>query len=401
MGLTALSAGGRNMDQKHVEKRIKWLDEQRIKDSERLQALLDRNKFLEESIDKLDKKFLGLSDETTRAAALATRIHQMDDALAKHRNEISRQLKDVEERRSEKEKSLEALRKTDQKEFSKKLDDVRKELLRLEKLEQLVENRRKEEIRINNELNTIKEQQERMAEEFETGKRTRVSLSENQKHVGKRLTKIESLVERHKKRLDGANTKAESLENLSRRLEVRANEFQANEKERREAQELWMESQGLKIVEFEKTMKEWGQSHSTFEKRAEAIDERMIAYEETHRILKQMQSDLEEVIERLERRITEVGEMQRLAEDRMKHNWGEFQSEDHRRWSTYTLTMDERRNEHTRLHDKLRTESDEMSSNLSNGLDRLGEIEISDKRRLAELLSTLREWMTELDSRGR
>ncbi|GAF84504.1 unnamed protein product, partial [marine sediment metagenome] len=324
-----------------------------------------------------------------------------DDALTKHRNEISRQLKDVEERRTEKEKSLEALRKTDQKGFSKKLDDVRKELLRLEKFEQLLENRRKEEIRINKELNTIKENQENAFEAYETGKRTTVSLSENQKQVGKRLTKAESLLERHKKGIDGAKTRAESLENLYHRLEVRANEFQASEKERRETQELWVESQGLKIVEFEKILNEWGQSHSAFEKRAEAIDERMVAYEETHRILKQMQSDLEEVIERLERRITEVGEMQRLAEDRMKHSWGEFQSEDHRRWSTYTLTMDERRNEHARLHDKLRSESDEISSNLSNGLDRLGEIEISDKRRLAELLSTLREWMTELDSRGR
>ena len=389
------------MDQKQVEKRLKWLDEQRIKDSEQLQALNDRNTYLEESIEKLDKKILGLSDETSRAAALATRIHKMDDALAKHRNEISRQLKDVEERRTEKEKSLESLRKTDQKVFSKKLEDVRKELLRLDKFEQLLENRREEEIRINNELIAIKEHQERMVEDFETGKRTTVSLSENQKHVGKRLTKAESLLDRHKKGLDGANTKVESLENLSRRLEVRANEFQASDKERREAQELWMESQGLIIVEFEKTLKEWGQSYSAFEKRAETIDERMIAYEETHRILKQMQSDLEEVIEKLERRITEVGEMQRLAEDRMKHNWGEFQSEDHRRWSTYTLTMDERRNEHTRLHDKLRSESDEISSNLTNGLDRLAEIEVSDRRRLAELLSTLREWMTELDSRGR
>jgi chromosome segregation ATPase len=389
------------MDQKQVEKRLKWLDEQRIKDSEQLQALLDRNKFLEESIEKLDQKILGLSDETSRAAALATRIHQMDDALAKHRNEISRQLKTVEERRTEKEKSLEALRKTDQKGFSKKLDDVRKELSRLEKFEQLLENRREEEIRINNELNTVKEQQESMVEEFEAGKRTAVSLGENKKHVDKRLTKIESQLERYKKGLDGAYTKVESLDNLSRRLEVRANEFQAGEKERRESQELWMESQGLKIVEFEKTLKEWGQSHSAFEKRAEEIDERMVAYEETHRILKHMQSDLDEVIERLERRITEVGEMQRLAEDRMKHNWGEFQSEDHRRWSTYTLTMDEQRNEHTRLHDKLRSESEEISSNLASGLDRLGEIEISDRRRLAELLSTLREWMTELDSRGR
>ena len=137
------------MDQKQVEKRLKWLDEQRIKDSQQLQALNDRNTNLEESIEKLEQKILRLSDETSRTAALAARIHQMDDALAKHRSEILRQLKDVEERRTAKEKSLEILRKTDQKEFSKRLDNVRKELLRLEKFEQLLEDRRKEEIRIN------------------------------------------------------------------------------------------------------------------------------------------------------------------------------------------------------------------------------------------------------------
>lgn len=389
------------MDQKQVEKRLKWLDEQRIKDSEQLQALIERNKYLEESIEKLDRKFLALSDETSRTAALATKINQMDDALAKHRNEISRQLKDVEERRSEKEKHLEALRKTDQKGFSKRLDDVRKELLRLEKYEQLLDDRREEELRIYKEFNSIKDQLEHMVEEQKTEKRKADSLSENQKQVGKRLTKIESLNERQKKGLDGVNARVESLESLSHRLEVRAKEFQVSEKERFETQELWMESQGLKIVEFEKSWKEWGQRYSAFEKRAETIDERMIAYEETHRILRQMQSDLEDVLERLERRITEVGEMQRLAEDRVKHSWGEFQSEDHRRWSTHTLTLDERWNEHTRLHDKLRSDTDEMSSNLTDGLDRLVEIEGSDRRRLAELLSTLREWMTELDSRGR
>lgn len=389
------------MDQKQVEKRLKWLDDERIKESEQLQALIDRNKYLEESIEKLDRKILGLSDETSRAAALATKISQMDDALAKHRNEISRQLKDAEERRTEKEKHIEALRKTDQKGFSKKLDDVRQELLRLEKFEQLLEDRREEELRINKEFNSIKGSLELMIDELKSEKRKAVSLKENQKQVGKRLTKSESLNERQKKGLDGVNARLESLESLSRRLEVRANEFQASEKERSETQELWMESQDLKIVEFDKSLKEWGQRYLVFEKRAEMIDEQMIAYDKTHRMLMKMQNDLEDVLERLERRITEVGEMQRLAEERMKHSWGEFQSEDHRRWSTYTLTLDERWNEHMRLHDKLRTEIEEMSSNLRIGLDRLGEVEGSDRRRLAELLSTLREWMTELDTRGK
>ena len=325
----------------------------------------------------------------------------MDDALSKHRKEISRQLKDVEERRTKKEKHIEALRKTDQKGFSKRLDDVRKELFRLEEFEQMLGDRREEERRLSNDLITIKEQQEHRYEEFKTEKQKTLSLNENQKQVSKRLSWIDSHIEKQKKSIDGAGDRIEALESLSRRLDVRATEFQASEKERFETQEIWMESQGLKIVEFEKSWKEWGKRHLSFEKRAEMIDERMIAYEETHRILRTMQTGLEDVIERLERRITEVGEIQRLAEGRMKHDWGEFQSEDHRRWSTYTLTLDERWNEHSRLHGKLRSEIDEMTSVMSSIREQLDEIHGSDKRRLAELLSTLREWMTEVDSRGR
>ncbi len=389
------------MNEKQVEKKLKWLDEQRIKDSEQFQTLVDRNKFLEESIEKLDRRILGLSEEAARASAFATRIHQMDDALSKHRKEISRQLKDVEERRTKKEKHIEALRKTDQKGFSKRLDDVRKELLRLEEFEQMLGDRREEERRLSNDLITVKEQQEHRYEEFKTEKQKTLSLNENQKQVSKRLSKIDSHIEKQKKSIDGAGDRIEALESLSRRLDVRAAEFQASEKERFETQEIWMEGQGLKIVEFEKSWKEWGKRHLSFEKRAEMIDERMIAYEETHRILRTMQTGLEDVIERLERRITEVGEIQRLAEGRMKHDWGEFQSEDHRRWSTYTLTLDERWNEHARLHGKLRPEIDEMTSVISSIHEQLDEIHGSDKRRLAELLSTLREWMTEVDSRGR
>ena len=127
----------------------------------------------------------------------------------------------------------------------------------------------------------------------------------------------------------------------------------------------------------------------------------MIAYEETHRVLRKMETNIDEIMERLERRITEVGEMQRLAEERMKHSWGEFQSEDHRRWTTQTLVLDERWNEHTRRHDRLNSVSEETSLSLGALLDRFDEIEVSEKRRLAELLSTIREWLTEVDSRNR
>ena len=389
------------MDQKQIEKRIEWLDKQRIKDSEQLLALIEKNRFLEESLEKLDRKILGLSDEASRVAALATKINQMDDVLSKHRNEISRQLKDVEERRTEKEKHLETLRKTDQKAYSLRLDDVREELSRLDEFEQQIEHRKQEELRINKEINAIKVQIQAEQKEQKAEKRKGISTQENLKQAGKRIVKIESLSEKQKKDLDAASARIESLESHCRRLEVRADEFQASEKERFEAQKLWTESQDLRIDAFEKSWKELEKSNEAFEKRAEAIDERMIAYEETHRVLRKMETNIDEIMERLERRITEVGEMQRLAEERMKHSWGEFQSEDHRRWTTHTLALDESWNEHTRRHDRLNSVSEETSLSLGALLDRFDEIEVSEKRRLAELLSTIREWLTEVDSRNK
>ena len=389
------------MDQKQIEKRLEWLDKQRIKDSEQLLALIEKNRFLEESLEKFDRKILGLSEEASRVAALATKINQMDDVLSKHRSEISRQLKDVEERRTEKEKHLETLRKTDQNAYSKRLDDVREELSRLDEFEQQVEHRKQEELRINKELNAIKVQIQAEQKEQKAEKRKAISTQENQKQAGKRIINIESLSEKQKKDLDDASARIESLESNFRRLEVRADEFQASEKERFEAQKLWTESQDLRIDAFEKSWKELEKSNEAFEKRAEAIDERMIAYEETHRVLRKMETNIDEIMERLERRITEVGEMQRLAEERMKHNWGEFQSEDHRRWTTHTLALDESWNEHTRRHDRLNSVSEKTSLSLGALLVRFDEIEVSEKRRLAELLSTIREWLTEVDSRNR
>jgi chromosome segregation ATPase len=388
------------MEEKQVEKRLQWLDEQRIKDSEQIQALTEKNKFLLESIEKLDRKVQDLSDEASRIAALATKIHQMDDVLSKHRNEISRQLKDVEERRSAKEQSLETLRKTDQKAYSKKLDEVRKELVRLDEFEQQIENRRQEEARINKDVSAIKIDLETFEKEQKAEKRKTITSRETLKQAGKRITKMESLSEKQNKELDAAEARIEALESNCRRLEVRANEFQASEKERFEAQKIWTESQDLRIDEFDKAWKELIQSNQAFEQRAEEIDERMIAFEETHRVLRQMESSLEEIMERLERRITEVGEMQRLAEERMKHSWGDFQSEDLQRWTTYTLTLDERWNEHNRMHSKLAAKTEDTSMTLVNVLDRLEDVETSDKRRLAELLSTIREWLTETDSRN-
>ena len=58
--------------------------------------------------------------------------------------------------------------------------------------------------------------------------------------------------------------------------------------------------------------------------------------------------DFERVGERLERRINEVAETQRLSEERFRQEWNSWNDDDQKRWKQFTLTNDES----WRLHDK-------------------------------------------------
>jgi hypothetical protein len=110
-----------------------------------------------------------------------------------------------------------------------------------------------------------------------------------------------------------------------------------------------------------------------------------------------MQGQLEELIERLERRITEVGEMQRLAQERMKQDWAAFEADETKKWSTFKLSNEEKWKEHQRLHEKMGAELDsleELRSKIREDLDLLIE---RDNRKVNEIIALARQWLRDQD----
>jgi len=203
------------------------------------------------------------------------------------------------------------------------------------------------------------------------------------------------------KRIETMRGEHDSTEDRVRRIEVRVTDLVASENERREAQTVVLDQQNLKLVGFERNWQEWEQRLTHFEKRAADLDERMLAYEEIYRSLKQMQGELDEVVDRLERRINEVTEMQRLADDRMKQEWSSFQADDQKRWNTYKLTADEGWREHDRLHDKIVPQMQLLEENVTDILHALSEIRETDQQRILEIHHLLRDWATEIERRAR
>lgn len=385
------------MEAEQIEKRLGWLDEQRRQDTDSLSRLTEKLSKLEENVSSHTQQIQDMSSEVTRLAALATRIHQMDEALSKHRQEISRQLEDAEERRTEKEKMLEEVRTADRKQFAKTLDDMRADLAQIEALEKAVETRREEQVRLTSSVNSLEKHVEDLSAENERFRHSLVGAEESLKQESKRLAELSSENTDLRKKADTILGNFDSLEDQLRRLEVRTSEIASGEKERREAQELWTEQQSMRFVEFEKEWSRWQDRFLNFEKQADDLDQRMVAYEETYRGLRKLQDQLEDVLERLERRINEVTEMQRLSEERVKQDWATFQAEDQKRWSTLKLTVDEQWREHIRHHEKIEQKLDTLVDNVEDALGALSEWSSRDQQRLKDLLATLRDWAAEID----
>jgi chromosome segregation ATPase len=389
------------MEPKQIETQLSWLDEQRRKDNEAINRLSEQVLTTEERLASLAKQLQDLSSEIARLTGLTTRIHQMDETLSKQRQDFSRQLGEAEDRRTEKEKALEEIRKVDIEALAKQLAEIRSEIEVLDEYEQTINDRREAEIRITSKIDSLEKMIEDLDAKNEAHSRNLVSLEEGSKQDSRRLGELQTETSEILNRIETIRGEHDSTEDRVRRIEVRVTDLVASENERREAQTVVLDQQKLKLAEFERNWQEWEQRFLHFERKAADLDERMLAYEEIYRSLKQMQRELENVVERLERRINEVTEMQRLADDRMKQEWSSFQADDQKRWNTYKLTADEGWREHERLHEKLVPQIQLLEENVTDILQALSEIRETDQQRVLEIHHLLRDWATEIERRAR
>jgi uncharacterized phage infection (PIP) family protein YhgE len=295
--------------------------------------------------------------------------------------------------------SKESYGRSDIEKLNKTTMELREGLSDLSDFKQSLEKQREEQVRISRGLNTVEKRLEGQVVFDEERAIVLASLEEGRKQDMKRITDILSELSEMRERNDLSRDSVDSMQDRIEQAEIKLAQLSGREKERREAQELWTEQQASKIVEFERERKAWAARFDEFEEKAEEIQERSLAYDETYRNLRQLQGELTDTQERLDRRIHEVGEMQRLAEDRTAQDWATFKADEQKRWNTQKLTNDEQWREHMRLHEKLASEVGTMSENVKKLLQGFGDMQEHDRQRIMELLKNLREWAAEVESR--
>jgi chromosome segregation ATPase len=329
------------MEFEQIIKRLDWLDEEHRKDKSIIDSLTQRASNLEGDLKAANKKIKELTTQLSHLSTANARIEQYDTALAQQRTDIVNYIDDLDKKRQGQLPDIEKRLQTQFVGINKSITDLRKIKEPIAEIKHELKAIADEEPRRNKLSADWEMRMQAMVKTVEEIQRAQKATEEPRRQDAKRLADLQGELSAARKRLDEAREKNDLFTDSIRRIETRLNDILVNEAERRQAQANFIETQALYQVERNRTMKEWEDRLNSLPKLSETMDRNLQDWEVAQRTIKRTQETYEEIVRKFERRINEITEMQRLAEDRFRQEWVTFKADDQKRWTSFTLSQDE------------------------------------------------------------
>ncbi len=355
-----------------LEKRVEWLDNERRNDKTNLASLQNRLTQLEGENLNLRKQIKELEMLIAKNTNQIATLDRYDNRIDRLNIDLTKQIRDVNERAElnlnealkRTKLEIEATRKsvTEIFPFTEELEPIRTEM-RTYKVEDARLSRLIEELKVK-----ILEVG-RFDEDY---RRSLHLLEENRRQEAKRLTDLQGEVASVRKRLEETRSRFDSFSDSFRTLDTRIAELQTFEKDRKQAQSVFIEKVNNSLVDKDKTFAAWEKRFTEIDKVNLNLNKQVEDLEVARQAVGKAVSNVDEVTQRFERRINEISEFQRLNDERFRQEWTGFKSDDVKRWTNYMLSQEEQSRENAQQFKELTTqlqELDDLSSSLREQLD--------------------------------
>ena len=392
------------MDSDQILKHLEWLDDERRKDKDIISKLEDRITSLEGNIAAAHQQIKDLSGEVARLSAVSGRMDGYDEALLQQRIEINRQFEEVEKQAKKREAEMEKVRRVEMRAVDGSQAEMRKEVESISGLRRSLQARVEEETRLARLIDELRIKVQDMRRNEEEYSRTYRLMEDGRRQDSKRLVDLQGEVTALRKRADEQRGQGELLASNLRKAEARLIELTTVDAERRDTLTGFLDKQALGQVEYERTWKEWQARIETLDKQASEMEAQFVSMDETHRSVKRLKESTDELIQRVERRVNEITEVQRLAEERFRQEWVTFKADDQKRWTNYTLTQEEQRGEIVRNFEKMVEQITHLDDTLQELQDLIQQMNAQTEKRLQSLLAGVHDWVADYErllGRGR
>jgi chromosome segregation ATPase len=381
------------MEFEQIVKRLEWLDTEQRKTKTSLTAMEERLASIEATSNAVLKQIKDLSKEISQASSAAARVDKFNELLAKQRQDINKLLDGMEKKHLQRESEAANQYQLELAGIRKEFGDFR-DVANATEIKKELKARATEQARMNDVINQLKPKLDEALQAHEEMKSSRRLNEENRRQDVKRVNDLQGELTALRKRIDETRAKTDVNADGLRNADNRIGEILASEAERKSSQAAFLAQHGLAQVEQERAFKEWRDKFDDFKTQVASFYTQMAAIDETLRAAQKAQETFGDLNSKLERRINEVSEMQRLTEDRLRQEWVTFKGDDQKRWTGFTLSQEESLREVRKDLDRigtLVTTLDDLSQTLQ---DQMQQSTDTTEKQLQEMMNSMHEWMT-------
>ncbi|MBC7875830.1 MAG: hypothetical protein H7Y59_01550 [Anaerolineales bacterium] len=381
------------MEFEQIVKRLEWLDKQQRQNTDAITTLDARLSSFEASVNVVSKQIKTLSKQITDITPATKRVDQFEGMLTRQRSDI---IKMIEE--NDKKQTLSVRESV--KFVQPALTDINKTISQLKTTTDLSEIKKQikqqadESQRMLNNISDFKTHVDAATRSNEDVLHALKALDETRKNDLKRVTDTQGELTAIRKRVDENREKATMSADGLRNVENRFTDLIASELERKQAQTAFFEQQAIAQIDRDRAWKEWKEKYESFQKETQGIDKHIQSLDEALRGAKKAQESYLELNTKLERRISEVTEMQRLAEDRLRQEWVSFKTDDQKRWTGYSLSSEESFRDIRKDVQKTEGRISPLDDAIQVLQDQLHQTTDTTEKELQELMNVVHEWMT-------
>jgi len=381
------------MEFEQIGKRLEWLDEQQRQSKNNVGDLGTRLTALETSVNALNQQFKTLSKELTEVSPISARIDQFEQMLSKQRADLSKIIDTVEKAAIKREQDIQQI-------YQKELEEIRKSVFQVSKsvntdeIMKKLRDRTHEEQRLATSVLDTRSMVDTFEAQIKDVMQAQKAIEDGRRQDQKRVSDLLGEIAATRKRADDARERATVSGDAIRNAENRINQVLETETARQEAQTAFLTQQSMAQLERERTWKDWQAKFEAFTKQAETMEAQVATLDDSIRAARRAQESYTELNQRLERRIAEVGEMQRLAEDRIRQEWVAFKADEQKRWTGHALSQEESMRDFRKSLDKFEHRLTALDDSTQTAQDQISQTTEATEQQLQELMNIAQEWLT-------
>lgn len=380
------------MEFEQIVKRLEFLDKQQRETKDALVALKERLASYESSVDVVSKQIKALSKQVADIPPVAKRLEQFETLITKQRTDITKMIEQADKNHTAAEKEMTKEYRTEFTGIQKSLEQL-KVATNLTDIKKQLKERADEIKRVQFNVSDFVSKIEEAKRANDDVKHALLATEEARKNDLKRIADLQGEITAVRKRIDEHRDRTTIQADSIRAVENRITDLLASELERKQAQSAFIDQQSVAQIDRERAFKDWQQRFDEFIKEASGLDAQVQRMDEALRGAKKAQDTYMELNTKLERRINEVTEMQRLAEERLRQEWITFKADEQKRWTGYSLSSEEAFRDIRKEVGKYESGITALNEATQVMQDQIHQTTDITEKQLQEMMNVVHEWM--------